>query len=64
MITIKKMYENFEKFLLDNGFISAESLIDSLENWDKKSITFNRAVECVQEMISLIVEHEKQIFWD
>lgn len=58
------MYDNFEKFLLDNGFINAESLLDSLENWDKKSITFNRAVVCVSEMIELITEHEKQIFWD
>lgn len=58
------MYENFEKFLLDNGFINAESIIDSLENWDKKSITFNRAVECVSEMIDLIAEHEKEIFWN
>lgn len=46
--------------LLDGQVTSFDSLIDSLENWRKTSLTFQSAVEAVKKMWEHITELEEQ----
>lgn len=48
------------EILLAGQVTSLDSLIDSLENWNKKSLTFQTAVEAVKIMWDTILELEEE----
>ncbi len=50
--------------LIRNSNSSLDSLLDSLSNWSKKSLTFQNAVETVEKMGQLIdrLEREKDYY--
>ena len=53
-----------ENLLIKNSNSSLDSLIDSLSNWSKKSLTFQNAVETVEKLGHLVnrLESEKDYY--